>query len=172
MEAEGLVILPTHRLVVVPLRAGFEAALAERFTVEPVAEKRAPRAAGEIDCVLPPDRRLRLRPRAAALASVAALPAALRTLDVSLLHRSLLEPLLGIGPESAATALAFTHDDAEAAEAVRAGRATAAFCLNPPSLAAVRAVCLAGQLMPEKSTYFWPKLASGLLFDLVGPPWT
>jgi uncharacterized protein (DUF1015 family) len=33
----------------------------------------------------------------------------------------------------------------------------------------VRAVCLAGELMPEKSTYFYPKLASGLVFDLVEP---
>jgi uncharacterized protein (DUF1015 family) len=38
-------------------------------------------------------------------------------------------------------------------------------------MAAVRAVCLSGEVMPEKSTYFYPKLADGLVFDLVGPPW-
>jgi len=35
----------------------------------------------------------------------------------------------------------------------------------------VRAVCLAGELMPEKSTYFYPKLATGLVLSPVGPPW-
>ncbi|HJW67493.1 MAG TPA: hypothetical protein VJ419_06865, partial [Gaiellaceae bacterium] len=38
------------------------------------------------------------------------------------------------------------------------------------TVAAVRAVCLAGELMPEKSTYFYPKLASGLVFDLIANP--
>ena len=54
---------------------------------------------------------------------------------------------------------------------MRTGRAAAAFLLNPPSMAAVRAVCLAGELMREKSTYFYPKLATGLVLSLVGPPW-
>ena len=67
--------------------------------------------------------------------------------------------------------LAFTHEDEEAAEAVADGRAAAAFLLNPPTMTEVRAVCLAGELMPEKSTYFFPKLATGLVFSLVGPPW-
>jgi uncharacterized protein (DUF1015 family) len=35
----------------------------------------------------------------------------------------------------------------------------------------VRDVCHAGEVMPEKSTYFYPKLADGLVMDLVGPPW-
>src|SRR6266571_4298605 len=55
--------------------------------------------------------------------------------------------------------------------AVEAGRAAVAFLLNPPSMAQVREVCLAGEVMPEKSTYFYPKLATGLVFSLVGPPW-
>jgi len=75
--------------------------------------------------------------------------------------------VLGLRP----TDLAFTHEDAEAVAAVASGEAGAAFLLNPPSLEEVRAVCMAGELMPEKSTYFYPKLASGLVFDLVGPPW-
>jgi uncharacterized protein (DUF1015 family) len=60
---------------------------------------------------------------------------------------------------------------ASRAAAVASGRAAAAFLMNPPSMAAVRAVCLSGEVMPEKSTYFYPKLADGLVFDLVGPPW-
>ena len=92
--------------------------------------------------------------------------APLRALDVALFQRAILEPVLGLGTEG----LAFTHDDAEAVAAVP-GSASAAFLVNPPSIDAVRAVCLAGELMPEKSTYFYPKLADGLVFDLFAPRW-
>jgi uncharacterized protein (DUF1015 family) len=60
-----------------------------------------------------------------------------------------------------ARSIAYRADDADAFEAVATGRSTAAFLLNPPSVTAVRAVCLAGELMPEKSTYFYPTLATG-----------
>jgi len=168
MEEEGVVILPTHRLVRRPLGVGaaaLAARLGESFAVEPVDERRR-RAAGEIDCVLP-DRRLRLRAGPAARERLRDLPPVLRGLAVDLLRRAILEPILGVGPED----LEFTHDDEEAIAAVAAGRAAAAFLLNPPSMAEVREVCLAGEVMPEKSTYFYPKLATGLVFSLVGPPW-
>ena len=168
MEEEGVVILPTHRLVRGPLRLGAAALamrLAESFTVEPADERRR-RVAGEIDCVLP-DRRLRLRAGPAARERLRDLPPVLRGLAVECLRRAILEPILGVGPED----LEFTHDDEEAIAAVAAGRASAAFLLNPPSMAEVREVCLAGEVMPEKSTYFYPKLATGLVFSLVGPPW-
>jgi uncharacterized protein (DUF1015 family) len=167
MEEEGLLVLPTHRLLRVPLPfapADFEERLCECFTVEHVPPG-TPRPAGAIDVVLP-DRRLRLRARATAAACVAHLPASVRGLDVALLHGAILEPMLGAGSRD----LDFTHDDDEAVEAVASGRSTAAFLLNPPTVAAVRAVCLAGELMPEKSTYFYPKLASGLVFDLIANP--
>ena len=168
MEEEGVVILPTHRLVRRPLGLGaaaLAARLGESFGVEP-ADERQRRAAGEIDCVLP-DRRLRLRAGPAARERLRDLPPVLRGLAVELLQRAILEPILGVGPEE----LGFTHDDEEAVAAFAAGRAAAAFLLNPPSMAEVREVCLAGEVMPEKSTYFYPKLATGLLFSLVGPPW-
>ena len=168
MEEEGVVILPTHRLVPAPLAlepAALEVRLRESFTVAPLPAvgRRAP---GEIDCLLP-HRRVRLRASPEATARLAHLPPALRSLDVSLLHGLVLGPLLRVETER----LAFTHEDEEAAEAVAAGRAAAAFLLNPPTMTEVRAVCLAGELMPEKSTYFFPKLATGLVFSLVGPPW-
>jgi len=168
MEEEGVVILPTHRLIRRPLGFGgaaLAARLGESFAVEPADERRR-RAAGEIDCVLP-DRRLRLRAGPAARERLRDLPSVLRGLAVECLRRAILEPILGVGPEN----LEFTHDDEEAIAAVAAGRAAAAFLLNPPSMAEVREVCLAGELMPEKSTYFYPKLATGLVFSLVGPPW-
>jgi uncharacterized protein (DUF1015 family) len=168
LDEEGVVILPTHRVLRGALRmdaATLAARLADCFTIERLPPGR-PRVAGEIDCVLP-DRRLRLRAKPEAAACLAGLPPAIRGLDVSLLHGAILVPLLGVGAE----ALEFTHDDEEAIDAVTTGSAAAAFLLNPPSLAAVRTVCLAGELMPEKSTYFYPKLATGLVFQPVGPPW-
>jgi uncharacterized protein (DUF1015 family) len=169
MAEEGLVILPTHRLIKTPLRLApdaLEAALREGFDVEPLAGG-APRPSGVIDCVLP-DRRLRLRPHADVADRLTELPASVRHLDLAVLHGAVLGPVLGVTPQD----LEFTHDDAESFEAVASGRSTAAFLLNPPTMAEVRAVCLAGDLMPEKSTYFYPKLADGMVFDLVGPPWT
>lgn len=164
-EEEGVVILPTHRLVRAPLPVpDLAARLREEFEVTPGDGTR--RAPGDIDVALP-GRRLRLRARDAAHARLAALPPALRGLDVALLHAAIVEPVLGLHPE----ALDFTHDDDEALDAVAGGRAGAAFLLNPPTLAQVRAVCLAGEVMPEKSTYFYPKLATGMVFSLIGPPW-
>jgi uncharacterized protein (DUF1015 family) len=167
MAEEGLVILPTHRLLRAPRRldsAALAGALEGAFAVEPLGAT-GPRPAGAIDLVLP-DRRLRLRPTAGAAARLAHLPPVIRRLDVAVLRDALLVPL-GIRPDE----LAFTHDDAEAARAVASGEATAAFLVNPPSMEAVRAVSHAGEVMPEKSTYFYPKLADGLVMDLVGPPW-
>jgi uncharacterized protein (DUF1015 family) len=167
MEEEGVVILPTHRLLRrLPLPAdALEERLGESFTVAPLPERRR-RASGEIDCVLA-DRRLRLGARPEARTRLRHLPPTVARLDVALLHCAILAPLLGV----AGADLDFTHDDEEAVEAVVRGRAAAAFLLNAPSLREVRAVCLAGELMPEKSTYFYPKLATGLVFSLVGPPW-
>lgn len=167
MHDPGLVILPTHRLVRGPLRldpAGLEAALRQSFDVVPMPAN-TPRAAGEIDCVLP-DRRLRLRPAAAATAAIAGLPPTLRSLDVSLFRHAILEPILQVDSH----ACEFTHDDAEAIAAVPS-RAAAAFLVNPPTIDEVREVCLAGEVMPEKSTYFYPKLADGFVFDLFDPRW-
>jgi uncharacterized protein (DUF1015 family) len=120
---------------------------------------------GTIDLVLP-ERSLRLRATPGAASRLGDLPAIVRSLEVTVLRDALLAPL-GIRAEE----LAFTHDDAEAVAAVAAGEATAAFLVNPPSMETVRDVCHAGEVMPEKSTYFYPKLADGLVMDLVGPPW-
>jgi len=166
MHDPGLVILPTHRLVrgALPMDAAtLEARLRAAFAVEPLPP--APRGAGEIDCILP-DKRFRLRPLPAAEERIAHLAEPLRALDVSLFQQAILEPVLGLQTHG----LAFTHDDAEAIAAVP-GEASAAFLVNPPSIDAVRAVCLAGEVMPEKSTYFYPKLADGLVFDLFDARW-
>src|SRR5207249_469126 len=119
MEEEGVVILPTHRLVRGPLgldAAALEARLGESFVLEALDPRRR-RVAGEIDCVLAA-RRLRLRAGPAARERLRGLPPVLRGLEVELLRRAILEPILDVRPE----ALYFTHD---ADEAVAAGDAVA-----------------------------------------------
>jgi hypothetical protein len=59
----------------------------------------------------------------------------------------------------------FTPFASEATEAVASGRARGAFLVRAPSVGEVQAIARAGETMPEKSTYFFPKLASGLLFS-------
>ena len=61
--------------------------------------------------------------------------------------------------------LAFTASAEEAERAVAAGGAQAAFLVRAPTMEQVEAVALAGETMPQKSTYFFPKLTSGLLFS-------
>ncbi|MBA2536543.1 MAG: DUF1015 family protein [Actinobacteria bacterium] len=63
------------------------------------------------------------------------------------------------------TGVRFTPSIAEAEHEVASGRAEAAFLVRPPTIDQIEAVALAGEKMPEKSTYFFPKLTSGLLFS-------
>jgi uncharacterized protein (DUF1015 family) len=58
----------------------------------------------------------------------------------------------------------YTADAQEARRAVASGTAAAAFIVRPPTIEQVKSFAEAGELMPQKSTYFYPKLASGLLF--------
>ena len=84
---------------------------------------------------------------------------ALRALDVSVLHRTILERLLGVqGLES----IAYTRDEDEAIRSVDAG-AACAFLMNPPTVDDMRTIALGGEKMPQKSTYYFPKILSGLL---------
>jgi uncharacterized protein (DUF1015 family) len=87
-------------------------------------------------------------------------------LDVSVLHRGIIEPLLGIRDLRTDPRIEFVGGirGLEAlAERVDSGKAAAAFALYPPSMDELIAVADAGLLMPPKSTWFEPKLADGLL---------
>ena len=92
---------------------------------------------------------------------------ALRGLDVTLLGVAL-ERLAGIDADAvAAGAIAYTKSASEAIERVDAGldRADAAFLLEPTPVASVAAVAADGDVMPQKSTYFYPKALSGLVIN-------
>jgi len=83
----------------------------------------------------------------------------LKELDVTVLHRVILEKLLNVvGLEQ----ISYTRDADEAVRAVEEG-AAASFLMNPPSVSDMQEIALGGEKMPQKSTYYYPKILSGLV---------
>lgn len=91
-------------------------------------------------------------------------------LDVTALHTLLLEPALGISQEklAAQTNLTYTRDMKEAIDGVQTGQFQCAFFLNPTKVTEIRDVALAGEKMPQKSTYFYPKPVTGMVVNKIG----
>ena len=92
---------------------------------------------------------------------------AVRRLDLAILHAAILGDRLGISAADLATGgkLAYTRSEADAIRAVASGEAKAAILVRPTRLEQLAAVAGAGDVMPQKSTYFYPKLLTGLVFD-------
>lgn len=109
----------------------------------------APREMSPLQAMLPPDQ-----------------PEVVRTLDVSLLHGVVLGKLLGIATRQQEEAcLEFTRDPLEAINRVDSGEFQLAFFLNPLPLKSLFAVADAGARLPQKTTYFYPKTATGLVVN-------
>jgi uncharacterized protein (DUF1015 family) len=86
-------------------------------------------------------------------------------LTVRVIHREVLEGVFGLGDEAVRQgAVAFPKSALQTARDVRAGRGTVALYLNPLRPDDVFAVTAAGETLPQKSTYFFPKIPTGLLF--------
>ncbi|HUH02457.1 MAG TPA: DUF1015 domain-containing protein, partial [Kofleriaceae bacterium] len=171
----GLIVLPTHRLVAMPEHAGAADLLhgwRREFEIE--REPIPPGAGAGVWLATETGHRgcdsrcfavvglepgmvhwLRLRQTPAEWPH----PPTWRDLDVGLLEALIVEPLKRRFPE---TQVEFTRD---ANEAVRhaAGPARFSVLLNPTTVDQVLAVAQAGDRMPEKSTYFWPKVATGMV---------
>jgi uncharacterized protein (DUF1015 family) len=83
------------------------------------------------------------------------------------LHAALLADGLGIDEAKVAAGgwLAYTRSEAEARAAVARGEAQAAILVRPTRLEQLAAVASAGDVMPQKSTYFYPKLLTGMVFN-------
>ena len=92
---------------------------------------------------------------------------AARDLDLTALHVALLEDRLGISADDLAGGkrLAYTRDEAEARQRVATGEAKAAILVRPTRLDQLADVATAGDVMPQKSTYFYPKLLTGMVFN-------
>ena len=179
IEDPGLEILATHRVVHadMPLDPqGLLRALQSVFSVEACdgAESLArevAKAGGEtvaIGLCLGAGGHwvLRLRDREAAHRAADHVPRAQSELDVCVLQNLILEPHLGLSAETLATSdqVEYTIDATEACARVRDSSATAAFILNPTALDQVWDAAVSGLTMPQKSTYFYPKLLTGLVF--------
>jgi uncharacterized protein (DUF1015 family) len=93
--------------------------------------------------------------------------AAVRALDLAALHVAVLGDRLGISEAdvAAGTRLAYTRDEADARERVARGKAAAAILVRPTPLDQLAEVAGAGDVMPQKSTYFYPKLLTGMVFN-------
>ncbi|MFH1101939.1 MAG: DUF1015 domain-containing protein [Methanobacteriota archaeon] len=86
-----------------------------------------------------------------------------RTLDVSILHKLILEQGLGISDTNIEDHIKYTRVDAEAIQLVDEGIYNASFLMNATKIDELKAVAEAGEHMPQKSTYFLPKMLSGLV---------
>ncbi len=183
MNDPGLLVLPTHRVVhsLVSFSVdGFLSSSREFFEVEEVnAAIDAPQAvallrergrAGTALLAVTPNRAFVLHsPKPAGSKFLAGLSARQQSLDVVQLHKCLLEGVLKLSEESILNQenLSYLRDAAEAMALVRGekavkGASNVAFLMNPCPVQKVRDVAFAGEVMPQKSTDFYPKLLSGL----------
>ena len=177
MDDKGLVVFPTHRLIVDKKvdRNEIAAKCAADFntSVLPLAELKGALKAGENgktfalytggnDFML-----LSFKPENARIIDNRS--EAYSDLDVSVLHSMVLENALGIDKENMANQvnLRYTRSMDEAIANVQSGKADAAFLINATKVSQIKAVALAGDKMPQKSTYFYPKLKTGLVMNLL-----
>jgi uncharacterized protein (DUF1015 family) len=176
MDREGLVILPTHR-VVYGLKdfspAGFLEKVRLYFEIEPLAIddpeeltarlRKAKDGTSFIAVTVAGKYLLTAKPDAVN-AELKDISNRQRSLDIVQLHKLILEKALGITPEaiSQQTNIRYLRDAAEAIDQVEQNEANVAFLVNPVTLDELREVAFAGEVMPQKSTDFYPKLLSGL----------
>jgi uncharacterized protein (DUF1015 family) len=189
MNDDNVVILPTHRLVRGYAPKPFmelEAALQSHFFIEQhpkTAEGRgsflkALKAAAKKQRVIgasfkrdPRYLILRLKNKRIMQRLAKDLSAPLRELDVSTLHLLILEQILGMTPETQVGAgnIRYTQDEEAALQSLEKEDFQAAFVLNATKKKEVLAIVSAGEKMPQKSTYFYPKLLSGLIVNKIEP---
>jgi uncharacterized protein (DUF1015 family) len=94
-------------------------------------------------------------------------PKALRAVDAAVLEALVLAPLLGLDGDQFLTTdqVRYVRGLETATALVDSGEAGSAFLLRAPTVEQVQAVAAAGRVMPQKSTYFFPKLATGFLLN-------
>jgi uncharacterized protein (DUF1015 family) len=179
----GLIVQPTHRIV-----TGLETIDVERaqrqlsgwFEIErrPFDAAAGDAVANLVDVsgsattlgVLGLERnvvhQLRLRPSVDLTKLLPDVPEALRPIDTVILQRLIFDPVFGLAADElgAGERVRFTRDPAEAVRAYLAEDAQLAFFLQPTPISQIRAASRAGVRMPQKTTYFWPKPLTGLVF--------
>ena len=187
MADPGLAVYGTHRLVAgldPETVAALPRSLADTFAVERLTDAGTAQAA--IAAYLDAHPRgafglwgpgldaaygLQLADPAAARTAAPYHSAAYQQLDVAILQTLVLEKALGITPGdmAAETHVTFFKDPKDAFARLEAGEFQAGFFMNPTGIDQIRQVALGGERMPQKTTFFYPKLPTGLVFyDLSG----
>ena len=188
-RSEGLTILPTHRVAAhvhdfswtsvrrhlepwftaeeFPFSGSGERSEAKRKLLARLTRARAKRAIGVYPAAETRKRAfyvLTLREGASLAQLLPNVSPLQRELDVVLLHEGILEPVLGITPQAvtAEANLTYEREATAALDAVDSGRAQIAFLLNPCDVEQVMKIATVGEVMPQKSTDFYPKLMSGI----------
>jgi len=188
-RSEGLTILPTHRLAAnlhdfswpsvrrhlepwftaeaFTFRSENEKSEARAKFLHRLADTRAHRSIGVYAAVQSTKRAyyvLALRPGADLAQLLPNVSPLQRELDVVLLHEGILEPALGITPQAVTSEknLTYEREASAALEAIDRGAAQIAFLLNPCEVKQVMRIATAGEVLPQKSTDFYPKLLSGI----------
>ena len=163
MDDPGLVLLPTHRLVrglpEVPSPAAFDSYFGiEQVSLDDVDTLQH----HQIGLVLPNGNayRFTLKDPKALDSLDTEHSAAWRDLDVAVLHRLVFGEIV---PLAEGAEIVYTRDPAEARSRVLSGEFQASFILPHPRVEELKLVAGAGDKMPEKSTYFWPKAVTGLV---------
>jgi uncharacterized protein (DUF1015 family) len=177
LQDKGLTIFPTHRLIRDTTPQSQEAlatTLRELFAIEEIdqADLRppdgdGPLTMGYIDSFFKRAFRLTLSDQASADRALPGMPEAYRHLDTAVLEALVLNGPLGLSEDDIAhlKGLGYSRTDDEALELVLSGAYDAAFFLRSTPVEQVRAIAAAGVNMPPKSTYFFPKVPTGLLFN-------
>lgn len=175
----GLVILPTHRVarhLAPEAIASFDARGREHFTITEFTDQArfletlATGGAGTLGISLADQHKLKLlklKPTADLATAMPGVAGAVRELDISILHGLILDRIFGFQADEirAGGNLDYTIDAAAALGRVASSDAAGAFLMNAPSAAEIERVSIAGATMPEKSTYFFPKLLTGLVLN-------
>jgi uncharacterized protein (DUF1015 family) len=178
VDRPGLVVLPTHRLVF-GLRSlsaeRFRADVSKYFNVEDVdptldAARTAGilRQAGHAGTALlavGADRAFLLHtPKAMGTTLFSSVSLRQQALDVVQLHKCVLEGVLRISEEAVRNQqnVSYCRETSDALTQVRSGKVQMAFLMNPVRIEQVRDIAFAGEVLPQKSTDFYPKLLSGL----------
>lgn len=182
LDDPGLLVLPTHRLLFGLEREALERLSAQQltqyFTVQPLptaeaseVEQRLALAGQEKPAFIISTAQqtllLTLNEQGKMRMQHSGHSAAWSELDVAIAHQLLLDELLGLGAEAMAAGahIRYSHDTAEALQAVQTGEAQVALLLNATRVRQVCAVAEADDQMPQKSTYFYPKLITGLIMN-------
>jgi uncharacterized protein (DUF1015 family) len=176
LQDPGLTVFPTHRLLTeIGDRERLRATLERDFEIAPTEELepqgdgggRGRVQMGYLDAHHQRPLMLTLKDPEIAAEALPDKPEPYRALDTAVLEALVLHGALGMSEDdiSHLHGLDYARDTAEARERVESGEAQAAFFMRGTPVAQVRAVAATGESMPPKSTYFFPKVLTGMVFN-------